>query len=93
MYYVYVLQSKKCNYMYIGCSGDLKKRIAQHNQGRNPATRKYAPFRLVYYEAFLDRKDATHREYKLKHYGSAFGHLKKRLRNSLSVQTNKKGGV
>ena len=93
MFYVYVLQSKRCKYIYVGSTGDLRKRLEQHNKGLNPATKRYAPFRLVYYEAFLDRKDASDREYKLKHYGSAFGHLKKRLKNSLSVQIIKKGGV
>ena len=70
--------------MYIGYTNDLKRRLTEHNNGRDYATRKYAPFRLVYYEAYLDGTDALNREHKLKHHGSVIGHLKRRLKNSLS---------
>ncbi len=82
MYYVYVLKSINHNFIYVGSAPDLKKRFAAHNTGKVQSTRFYAPFRLVYYEAYADKKDAINREYKLKHHGSAIGHLKKRLKNS-----------
>ena len=85
MYYVYILQSKRKNdYIYVGNTNDLKRRVKEHNNGNNHSTKHYAPFRLVYYEAYLDQKDAFNREYKLKHHGSVIGHLNKRLKNSLS---------
>ena len=84
MHYVYVLQNKKLSYIYIGSTNNLDRRVTEHNNRKNYITRRYAPLRLVYYEAYLDRKDALRREVKLKHHGSAIGHLKKRLKNSLS---------
>ena len=84
MYYVYFLQSKCQDFVYIGSTSNLKKRFHQHNLGQVQSTKPYIPFRIIYYEAFLDRRDAIKREHKLKHHGSAIGHLKKRLTNSLS---------
>ncbi len=93
MHYIYLLQSKKItDYIYIGNTDNLKRRLVEHNNGNNYSTKHYAPFRLTYYEAYSSRKDAFDREYKLKHYGSTLGHLKKRLRNSL-LNINQKGGV
>jgi putative endonuclease len=83
MQYVYLLQSLNHDYMYIGNTNDLERRLIEHNEGKNPSTIKYAPFRLVYYEAYLDKTDALSRERKLKHHGSVIGHLKKRLKGSL----------
>ena len=84
MHYVYVLQSeKRSSYIYVGNTSDLKRRLKEHNNGSTHSTKCYAPFKLVYYEAYLDRKDALEREDKLKHHGSVIGHLKKRLKNSL----------
>ncbi|MFH1363389.1 MAG: GIY-YIG nuclease family protein [Candidatus Omnitrophota bacterium] len=83
MHYVYVLQSENSEYIYVGSTNDLERRVKEHNKGQNYATKKYIPLKLVYYEAYLDKKDASNREHKLKHHGSAIGHLKKRLFNSL----------
>ena len=86
MHYVYVLQSK--NYktkLYIGNTNDLKRRLDEHNNGNNYSTNKYKPFRVVYYEAYLNREDALERENKLKHHGSVIGHLKRRIKRSLTT--------
>lgn len=67
MYYVYVLQSiKKTDWLYKGSTSDLKRRLKQHNAGKNFSTAPYAPFRLIYYEAYLLKKDAEARERYLK---------------------------
>ncbi len=59
MYYAYVLKSKKTGNFYYGSTDDLKRRLAEHNSGKGGAyTRKNMPLELVYYEAFLDYKDA-----------------------------------
>ncbi|MDD3296363.1 MAG: GIY-YIG nuclease family protein [Candidatus Omnitrophica bacterium] len=84
MYYVYVLQSVNNEYIYVGSTRDLKRRIQEHNHGKSHSTKKYVPLKLIYYEAYIDKKDASSREQKLKHHGSAIGHLKKRLVNSLA---------
>jgi putative endonuclease len=88
MYYVYILQSQKSDFIYIGSTPDLKKRFYEHNNSRSKATKPHAPFKLVYYEAYADKRDALGREYKLKHHGSVIGHLKKRL-----LYSSQKGGA
>lgn len=65
-YYVYILQSQKDNSLYIGYTSDLRKRIKQHNNGDSQATKPFRPYKLIFYEAFLDRVDAKHREEYLK---------------------------
>ncbi|MDD2646429.1 MAG: GIY-YIG nuclease family protein [Patescibacteria group bacterium] len=66
MYYVYVLQSKKDGLLYLGCTNNLKQRLLLHNTGRVYATKKRAPFKLIYYEAFINKHDAFCREQWLK---------------------------
>jgi putative endonuclease len=50
MYYVYVLRSGKDGWFYTGCTADLKKRLAEHNNGKGRSTSYRVPFELVYYE-------------------------------------------
>ena len=83
MFYVYVLKSKKDNKLYIGYTNDLKRRIQEHNKGRTFSTAHRGTFSLVYYESFKSQKDATAREKQLKKFKSAYGQLKKRIRDSL----------
>jgi len=82
MYYVYVLQSKKDNNIYIGYSEDLKRRFTEHNLGKVKSTRHRIPFELVYYEAYKNKKNATKREYFLKTHQQR-DLLKERIKNSL----------
>ena len=80
MFYVYVLQSDKdSNQIYYGQTADLKKRFSEHNAGLNKSTRRYIPWKIVYYEAYVSRSQALAREKQLKHYGQARSALKKRL--------------
>jgi putative endonuclease len=62
MQYVYVLQSKKDDDMYIGCTNDLRKRLKLHNSGKVKSTKLRKPFRLIYYESYLNKHDAFERE-------------------------------
>lgn len=66
MFYNYVLQSIKDGNLYIGYTTDLRKRLKEHNQGLNKSTKPYIPWRLIYYEACLNEKDAKRREQYLK---------------------------
>lgn len=78
MHYVYVLQSRADGKLYTGCTGDLRRRMQQHNTGQVPSTVNRIPLDLVYYEACLNVSDAYHREQYLKTaYGKRF--LKSRL--------------
>ena len=69
MYYVYVLYSHKDNKLYIGSTPDLKKRYTKHQTGFVRATKHRLPLTLIYYEAYLLRKDAIRREKYLKSGG------------------------
>ena len=84
MHYVYAIKSTTKEFMYIGCTNDLKRRFEEHNARRNISTKPFAPFKLIYYEAYLSKKDAVIRERQLKHKGASIGHLKKRINNSLN---------
>jgi putative endonuclease len=62
MYYVYILKSLKDLKLYIGRSDDLKRRFDEHTKGRVQATKHRRPLKLIFYEAYSDKKDATRRE-------------------------------
>ena len=83
MYYTYVLLSSINSKLYIGSTDDLKQRIGEHNEGRGGAyTKRNRPFRLVFYEAFLSKKDAIKQE---RFYKSGYGKevLKEKVEDSL----------
>lgn len=83
MNYVYILQSKKTQSLYIGHTSDVEKRLKEHNEGKSKATRPFRPYQLVFYEAFIHKKDAKEREEYLK---SGWGRraIKKMLKNYFS---------
>lgn len=83
MYYVYILQSlKKTNWLYKGSTSDLKRRLQEHNAGKNFSTAPYAPFKLIYYESYLLKSDAEAREMYLK-TSMGMRVIKKQLSNYL----------
>ena len=83
MYYTYVLQSKVDGKFYTGFTKNLKLRFEQHNKQLVESTKSRVPLKLIYYEACLDRNDATKREKYLKTYhGKMF--IKKRLKSYLT---------
>ncbi len=84
MYYVYVLQSLKSGRFYTGYTNDLRKRFKEHNSGKVFATRGRGPFRLIYYEACLNKYDALARERYLK-TGMGKRYIKNRLKRFLSL--------
>ncbi len=79
MYYVYVIKSTKTDFLYIGSTADLKRRVDDHNSGTQLTTKAYVPFKLVYYEAYASKHIALIREKALKHHGGTIAALKKRL--------------
>ena len=63
MFYVYILKSKKkTDQIYVGYSTDLKSRFERHNKKLVSSTKPYAPWELVFYEAYKDKADAKRRE-------------------------------
>jgi len=79
MYYTYVLKESSNPSFYIGHTSDLKKRFTEHNSGKVIATKKGIPWKLIYYEAFLNLVEARDRELKLKQRGLAWQELKRRI--------------
>ncbi|OGF51536.1 hypothetical protein A3I27_03435 [Candidatus Giovannonibacteria bacterium RIFCSPLOWO2_02_FULL_43_11b] len=66
MNYIYLLKSKKQDWLYTGYTSDLKKRFQKHQGGHSSATKPYCPFELVFYEAYKSRLDAKRRKKYLK---------------------------
>ena len=86
MFYVYVLQSLPFkDEFYIGFTTDLKNRLKEHNQKQNFSTERYAPWKLIYYEACLNGVDAKRRE---KYFKASQGRrlLKLRLKEYIYQQ-------
>ncbi|MBN2238109.1 MAG: GIY-YIG nuclease family protein [Bacteroidales bacterium] len=72
-YFVYILQSEVDNMFYTGYTKDIELRFEQHQKGLVKSTKQRRPLKLIYFEACLNQKDATHREKYLKtHYGKMF---------------------
>jgi len=93
MFYTYLLENKNDKSWYIGYTSDLKKRLKEHQTGRGGKTtsRNMGAMQrgealrwvLIYYEAYLNKKDAEGRERFLKS-GSGRKYLKKQLVNYLN---------
>ena len=82
-FYTYVLQSQKDNKFYTGYTNNLKLRFEQHNKGQVRSTKNRRPLKIIYCEACLSQKDATHREKYLKTYHGKF-FIKNRLKSYLT---------
>ena len=81
---VYLIKSLTKDFLYTGSTSDLKRRFDEHNKKQNISTKFYAPFKLIYYEAYTNKSDALEREQMLKHKGASIGHLKNRIKRSLN---------
>ena len=66
MFYVYILKSKLDNKQYTGFTGNLKKRLSEHNSGGVESTKNRRPLELIYYEAYIEKENALKREKFLK---------------------------
>ena len=79
MYFVYVISSKVKNYIYVGLTNNVERRLDEHNNGYNKTTKPYKPFELILVEKYETRVEARSREKYLK---SGFG--KEYLKNLIS---------
>ena len=61
-FYVYVLQSKRSDKLYIEYTSNLIRRVKEHNLGLNQSTKLGRSWTLIYYEACRNRDDAKRRE-------------------------------
>ena len=56
MYYVYVLLSQKDGKLYTGLTNDRERRLKEHRLGKVISTKSRRPLRLIYYEAYIDKR-------------------------------------
>lgn len=83
MFYVYCLESIKNGKLYIGYTEDLKRRFNEHNEKRGGEfTSKNGPWKLIFYEAHMNIKDAHAME---EFYKTGYGRevLRGKLKNYL----------
>ena len=66
IFYVYAIKSVVTNYIYVGLTNNIHRRILEHNNGENRSTKAYKPFTIVYSESFNDRKTTRLKEKYLK---------------------------
>jgi len=86
MYYVYLLENQIDKSWYIGYTSDLRKRYQDHQNGYGCRTTSMKKnWKLIYYEAYIEKTDAVGREKFLKG-GSGRKYLKKQLKIYLSRQ-------
>lgn len=50
MWFVYIFKSLSENFIYIGSTNDINRRLQEHNEGLSQSTKHYRPFEL---EAFI----------------------------------------
>ena len=70
MRFVYTIYNKKADKIYIGETGDIEKRLREHNEKRgNHFTAKFAgKWELVYKEEFENKQESLKREKQLKSF-------------------------
>jgi putative endonuclease len=66
MFFVYAIKSTVRNYIYVGMTNNLERRLIEHNNGENSSTKAYKPFVLIYTVAFPTRIEAREKEKYLK---------------------------
>tara|TARA_R110000868_G_scaffold235273_3_gene489038 strand:- start:11071 stop:11415 length:345 start_codon:yes stop_codon:yes gene_type:complete len=66
MFVVYAISSLGRNYIYVGLSSQLEKRLKRHNKGQNKTTKPYAPFKLIHSKEFETLSKARKYELYLK---------------------------
>ena len=62
MFYTYVLESLSTARHYFGSTSDLQKRLKYHNSGKVRSTKAYRPWKIIYFETFESKTEATKRE-------------------------------
>lgn len=85
MHTVYVLENQDDKSWYIGQTDNLKRRIQEYNskQGGRTTKIKSGEWKLIYAEAYIDKRDALGREKFLKD-GSGRKYLNKQFKHYLT---------
>ena len=82
-YFVYILLSLDHAHNYVGKTGDLKRRLDEHNRGAQISTRAYGPWKIIYTEEFISEELARDKEKYLK-TGSGREFKKKIIENYIA---------
>ena len=80
MFIAYVIKSVHHDYYYKEHTGNIEKRLEQHNAGMTRSIKAYLPFFVIYYEEFETEIEAIKRE---KYFKTAAG--RRYLKNKLPV--------
>ena len=83
MQFVYLIQSKTSQALYIGFTNNLKRRLTEHNENKSFSTKNKGPWELIYCEVYKSYEDAKEREDRLKYHVRALAQLKRRIKRSL----------
>ncbi len=62
MFYIYILKSLKDDRTYVGYTDNLSRRLAEHNSGKNIATKNRRPLELLFSEQFETSTEAKRKE-------------------------------
>jgi putative endonuclease len=62
LFFVYAIKSCVRDYIYVGITNNINRRLAEHNNGENRLTKAYKPFVLIYKEPANSRIEARARE-------------------------------
>ncbi len=65
-YFAYLLKSENYAKSYVGITNDLKRRLLEHNSGKNLYTRRHLPWKMIYHEEYDNLGEARKREKYLK---------------------------
>jgi putative endonuclease len=66
MFFVYAIKSINNNYIYVGLTNNLDRRLKEHFAGKEKTTRHYRPYTILFTESHPDRLSARKREKYLK---------------------------
>ncbi|MBM3155147.1 MAG: GIY-YIG nuclease family protein [Chloroflexi bacterium] len=70
MFFLCILQSEQADQYYIGSTKDVSTRLAEHNAGKTPSTKRYRPWRVIHTEAYCTLSEARQRERQIKSWKS-----------------------
>jgi len=65
-FHAYILRSRSTGRSYVGHTGNLTKRIFEHNNQRTISIKNRGPWELYHSEAFETRSEASRRERQIK---------------------------
>ena len=77
MYFIYAISSVHYNFIYVGMTQDVERRIKQRNSGSQRSTKPHKPFKLI----FVETVDGTREEARIreKYWKSGIGKEKLRI--------------